>query len=74
MCVCVFVRTNTLSTILLNFKSIQTFGQTNLSEFHVSEFILSDCHIPHTNDSAGSCSDDGGHIGTGGAQNLPPVT
>lgn len=48
--------------------------QTHLSEFHVREFVLAESHIPHTNDSAASCSDDGGHVRAGGAQRLTPVT
>lgn len=53
---------------------LQTDMQTNLSEFHVNEFVLVDCYIPHTHHRAGSCSDDGCRVGTGGAQRFPPVT
>jgi len=52
----------------------KTCRPTNLSEFHAIEFVLADCHIPHTNYRAGSCSDDGREVGAGSAQRLTPVT
>lgn len=48
--------------------------QTNLSKFHVDKLVLVDGYVPHGHHSAGSCSDDGRGIGTGGTQRLSPVT
>lgn len=49
-------------------------NKTDLPELHAGDFVLGGHHVPHAHHRAGSRCDDGGRVGRGGAQRLPPVT